>query len=226
MVPVRISPFHLDATELTVGRARAALSADRSLLHAEDLVTHDPENQLFDACTWLGVDDPANDASPLNCITFDGARRLCSAAGGDLPTEAQWEFAARGRGQQRPFAWGDQLPNCCLGRFETCVASPAPVATSGCGGENDTTRDGIADMTGNVAELTLDSYVAYGSACWQQEAVLRDPMCTDTSVESNTVRGADYHSQSPHPNLAIRRQGLNGVQLEYLGFRCAYPDLP
>ncbi len=222
--PYRLSPFHMDATELTVGRARELLAPDPALVSAEELVLRDPSSDLYDDCTWLGVDNAENDALPLSCTTFEGARKLCRAAGGDLPTEAQWEFAARGRGQQRPYAWGDEFPECCLGRFEGCVTEPASVGSSGCGGLSDTTRDGFMDMTGNLTELTLDSYVGYDAPCWSGAGVLDNPHCVDDSVETITMRGAAYDVTGLIRQLAVRRQGLRTAAIEYIGFRCVYPD--
>jgi formylglycine-generating enzyme required for sulfatase activity len=48
---------------------------------------------------------------PMNCVTFDQARTFCRAIGKDLPTEAQWEWIARGGAEARTFPWGEAQPN-------------------------------------------------------------------------------------------------------------------
>src|SRR5205085_185283 len=68
-------------------------------------------------CTWtLGpsASDPDDEHAklPLNCVGWDTARAYCHLLGKDLPTEAQLEFLASGRGFEFSYAWGEDDPDC------------------------------------------------------------------------------------------------------------------
>lgn len=102
--------------------------------------------------------DPGYEEHPINCVDWDQATAYCEWAGKQLPTEAQWEKAARGL-DSRPFPWGDEIPSCAL-----CV-----MVTNGWGcGTGRTDRVGsrpigaspygALDMAGNVAEWVRDGY--------------------------------------------------------------------
>ena len=55
-------------------------------------------------CNW---GKSGREQHPVNCVDWNQARTFSKWAGGDLPTEAQWEFAARSRGQNITYLWGD-----------------------------------------------------------------------------------------------------------------------
>lgn len=147
--------------------------------------------------------------------------------GGRLPTEAEWEFAARGRvvvaeslTTGRPFPWGDEVAMAC-----------ARAHTSGCRGEDGAlTRrggsfspaGGVYDLAGNVEEWVADRFEDYTNAeCWGRFGPT-NPLCvprlvsgsTNIAVRGGSWIGTDVRSASRSPGGSSARQG-------YTGFRCA-----
>jgi formylglycine-generating enzyme required for sulfatase activity len=202
----------------------------------------DPMDPLHEYCTYLGPMAAANDRLPLNCVDWDTARAACRAEGGDLPTEARWEHAARGRGERRRFPWGDDEPEgaavCCVASLSrtnpitpfilcTAGAGPEPVRShpgggASCGGLGDVSRDGVFDLGGSVSEMTLDHFRPYSDPCWAG-GVLVDPVCLDPASTSFATRGTDWASGPVTAQGARRDYSSPGV---VLGFRCVYEDAP
>ena len=232
--PVRLSPFYLDKYEFTVGRLRksgvAALGDEE-----EPFVPGRPANA---DCTFRGFDDGVNDALPLNCVHWKSARKLCRASGGDLPTEAQWEYTARGRGEQRPFPWGSGFGGCCTssleratrGVFNGCGRGVEPVGShadpSRCSGFADVSRDGVVDLGGSLNEFLRDVFQPYTAACWGGAGIALDPTCRDDESQDHMIRGASWKENGLLANTTVRAS--NGPVFEVQtgrGFRCAYPGV-
>jgi formylglycine-generating enzyme required for sulfatase activity len=228
--PVIVSPFLLDATEVTVGRVRALLQAGMSIGAPPRL--KDPADTEWTYCTFLGEGDPSNDALPLNCVSWDTARRICETAGGSLPTEAQWEHAARGRGEGRDYPWGDDSPSCCtasVARGFGCPGDgPEPVGShppEACSGLGDVSRDGVVDMGGGLTELLLDKWRPYDHPCWGSGGILTDPVCEDETASLHAARGGDWSSGEAVSLSALRHSGHNAGSVGD-GLRCAYGVAP
>src|SRR5690606_12514952 len=88
----------------------------------------------------------------VNCVDHRQATAYCEWAGARLPSEVEWEYAARGGDKYYKYSWGNSHPdgNCCWKQNGTCpVKSYAPGAF------------GLYDMTGNVWEWTSDWYGPY-----------------------------------------------------------------
>jgi formylglycine-generating enzyme required for sulfatase activity len=232
--PVVVSPFYLDRLEFTVGRLRALVDGG----YAGPLPDlNDPNHPERRFCTWsVSSTDPA---LPLNCMVQATAREICEAAGGRLPTEAEWERAARGRGQSRTFPWGESSPECCTtsgsrpgpaGVPVVCTAEgegPEPVAShmpsDACAGIGDESRDGIIDLGGSMTEHLADTLRPLDDECWRATsdlAILYDPVCSSaTSAMLYAARGGNWNTGLAITAAPWRRGGGNTLGT---GFRCAY----
>jgi formylglycine-generating enzyme required for sulfatase activity len=226
--PVVLSPFYLGETEVTVGMVRSLVTGGYTDLLPEDGPTIGPK------CTW---DAATAGDMPLNCVSYEVADALCKGLGGTVPTEAQWEHAARGRGERRLYAWGNDAPQCCaatIGRVagggcEVPNAGPDPVATH-LGGPDcvgDVSRDEILDLVGSVVELTSDSAtLSFDDPCWTpgpgSAAILRDPHCLGGT--RRVARGGGWAFTLGDGALPIRRPYLERDPGH--GFRCAFAEEP
>lgn len=104
------------------------------------------------SCEW--PPDPATESLPVLCVDWNQARAFSAWVGGRLPSEAEWEYAARSAGQERPYPWGEGQATCATAVVSGCGGGAAPVCSKPAGH----TRQGLCDMAGNAWEWTQDSY--------------------------------------------------------------------
>ncbi len=178
---VTIAPFKIDRTEVTQRGYSACVAASASAAPAMDFHPDQFPN------------------SPVAHVTWAQADACCRLLGKRLPTEAEWELAARGT-DGRIYPWGDQPPNCARALTHECGAAPAEVGTRPEGAS----PFGVLDMAGNVDEWVADRYSHYGSAGSGTERVARGG-AWDAWHSRSTARNAlqpDHHDA-------------------LLGFRCA-----
>ena len=227
---VRMSPFYLDRWEVTVGRWRAALEHGFQP-PANSWAEQTPRT---DECIYTATADVT---LAMNCIDVRAATAFCAWDGGrHLTSEAEWEYAASGRGDERIYPWGNDLPDCDRAVYAR-VYSPMPVA--GNAGEcsnsgatrlprsvdeesGDLSRDGVRGLAGNVSEWTADEEALYDAACWSEPA-LRDPVCTSGAKAGNAYRGANWADAAGVLHVAMRGRQVRPIgQFDhFLGFRCA-----
>jgi len=98
------------------------------------------------------------DRVPLTYVSRDDAEVFCAANGVRLPTEIEWEAAARG-GDDRLWPWGDELPDRTRATFEQGIGGPSPAGLHPAGAA----PCGAVDMAGNVFEWTADGAARGGS---------------------------------------------------------------
>ena len=139
---VTLSAFCLDLTEVTVAAWRGCTAAGCTA----------PDTGSM--CNWT-ASAGARESHPINCVSWSQARSYCLSRGADLPTEAQWEYAARGSDTTNHiFPWGNAAPGAqlCWSGGGTTRTSTCPVQSFPSGNS----PFGVFDMAGNVAEWTLD----------------------------------------------------------------------
>ena len=243
-MPARIaavSSFWMDGEEVTVGRLRAAMAGGFQVPRYWDLT----DGSTSSDCKWSAVPD-GHENYAVTCITWYGARAFCEFEGGDLPTEAQWEYAATGASTdaKTPYPWGFDPPQCSCdsGSAEPCHA-PAfglsdvnfPVKSLWCPGDGplpvdarigpngDVTSLGITGLAGSASEMMRDSYQSYASDCWRAQPT-RDPLCWEEEAPERTCRGSDFTGPAKYTLSSlrsVRAQASNTAPTT--GFRCVYP---
>jgi formylglycine-generating enzyme required for sulfatase activity len=186
---VTVGPFWIDRTEVTAEAYARCVAAG--------------------GC--VAASDPyglARGAAPVVNVTHAMATAYCAWSGGRLPTEAEWEFAARGT-DGRPYPWGEAMPDCAHARMQGCGTGALPVGSLRAGAS----AFGALDMAGNVAEWTADrgGSLSAGSP--------RDPI-GPAEGRTRIVRGGGFDA----PAAALRataRSERDAREARYdLGFRC------
>lgn len=208
---VTVRPLCLDVTEVTVGAykecVRDGRCSPRCLEKAGARVCRDvpadadwpSQAEALRASHFCNGGREGRDAHPVNCVSAAEAATYCAARGGRLPTEGEWEWAARGGDAARPFPWGNKEPaglDLCWGkpqtREHTCL--PGSIAF-------DESAHGVRDLAGNLSEwvTSLDPKHTY------------------------KLRGASWYAvDDGYIRAAIEGFESMSARSEVFGVRCAY----
>ena len=188
---VELDGFEIDTTEVTQADYELCLEASACPMPA---------------CSWYPDALPTH---PVVCVDHAAALAFCAFVGKRLPTEAEWEKAARGD-DARFYPWGNEAPNCSLAHVQGCGVSTMAVGSFPDG----QSPYGALDMAGNVTEWVVDWYAAdyYASA----------PPTNPPGPSTGTVysqRGGSFDMYSPR--AANREYDIPTLQIADMGFRCA-----
>jgi formylglycine-generating enzyme required for sulfatase activity len=209
---VALDGFWIDKTEVTNGHYQSCVEAGRC--------TPPEQSGSFTRDTYYGESD--YDDYPVVWVTWQQASDYCAWAGGRLPTEAEWEYAARGP-ESRVFPWGDGFDgtrlnycdtNCVWGQTDETVddghADTAPVGSYPKGAS----WCRALDLAGNVREWVADWFGEYPLG--------RHLNPTGPPVgESHIPRGGSWLDR-PDNLRGANRGGLSPDYTRHkVGFRCA-----
>ena len=205
---VLVNAFWIDQTEVTNGMYALCVLEGGCTLPALNYTLTRPEY----------YEDLSFAEYPVVHVTWEQANAYCTWAGRRLPTEAEWEKAARGT-DGRTYPWGEDAPTCDHLRF----GDPGPGLPS-C--ENDTARTGqfemgispygALDMSGNVWEWTADWYAADAYRMDTDE----NPKGPETG-ETKVLRGGAFNDGAGTVRTANRHQTAPDNPSYTIGFRCA-----
>jgi formylglycine-generating enzyme required for sulfatase activity len=210
-----------DGGDPTRGPAHAVAVAPFDLARTE--TTHGQYRRCVDAgcCAAPFCDaDPGSPADlPATCMDWQRAREFCTWAGGRLPSEAEWEWAARGGGLDRAWPWGDTPA--------TCATAVMGAAGGGCG-EGETQPPcsrpggsgppGICDLAGNVAEWVEDDW----HDTYDDAPADGSPWAADPRGPDRVARGGSWVDADPDLLAAwARSRRPADAARANLGFRCA-----
>lgn len=209
---VTVRPFLITRSEVTETQYEACVAARVCSTTVRDL------NRCH-GIDGYGPQEPALRAPlrPAVCVTWAEARLFASWASGRLPTEAEWEYAARRGRENQPYPWGDRPPSCDLTVMSQGVPGCGENATSPvCSREADDSIDGLCDVVGNVREWVDDFY----RPDYDLAPADGGPNNFPDETFSRSVRGASWRNgQSFRFTLYHRSPADPKEGYDFIGFR-------
>lgn len=215
---VTLSSFRIDRHEVTNARFAAFVTVRPEW--GPGRIAADLHNGKYLEHWASGSYPEGKGEHPVAFVTWHAAQAFCRWDGGRLPTEAEWEFAARG-GDEREFPWGNELPSPDRANYGASgLRATTPV------GSYAATAAGLHDMAGNVWEWVLDAWEPAYAPASRTDPIAGGPVRDDAIREvggRRVIRGGSYGGAVV--NLRTRWRDSHEVTnaTDFVGFRCARP---
>jgi formylglycine-generating enzyme required for sulfatase activity len=185
------------------------------------MAAYETTNEAYGKCAYDGqcrppraagdFGDPGKSTFPVTGVDWSDAETFCEWLGGRLPTEAEWELAARGLIIGSRFPTGNSLSHNDAnfvgqeGRDLWVGASPAGMFSPN--------KHGLFDMSGNVREWTMSSYGRYA----------KNGSLNGVNDELKVIRGGGWKSDKADLRVSAREWAGRTAHASDLGFRCILP---
>ncbi|MBN2804573.1 MAG: formylglycine-generating enzyme family protein [Deltaproteobacteria bacterium] len=179
----------------------------------------------------LNYNLPEHENFPVNGVSYFQALAFCQFAGGDLPSESEWEFAAKGSGDNLTYPWGEEKASCDYAVLDDDLHSNG-CGTGGslevCSIETGNTSLGLCDMSGNVWEWVKDTY--HGSYdcsidtdlenCEGGETAPPDGSSWEDNYSKRVIRGGSFNLNYSVATVTYRNSASAEAKSVDTGFRC------
>ena len=232
---VEVPTFFMMKSEVTVGMYRMCVDAG---------ACSEPDCGSMEECDYgtynysSGIDQQA-----VNYLSWHDLMKFAAWVGARLPTESEWEFAARSRGLSSVYPWGDEAPGCEHVNASLGMFCDDRGTAEVCAHPTGNTAQGLCDMAGNVAEWVQDeayfeatSYISYNGApsdgrgrCPGRCPENADDRAYDeTSINHRIIRGGGWRA-TVSEYLSARGRSFNPPSMsfdEYGGRLARTPDPP
>jgi formylglycine-generating enzyme required for sulfatase activity len=186
---VTVGSFYLDRVPVTNARFREFLRSSNRVSQS------------------TAADAPAErDQWPVTRVNWHEAAAYCLAQGRRLPSEAEWEFAARGT-QGRLYPWGETFNPPAVNSHEARIGHPEPVGSR----PLNISPHGVTDMAGNVWQWCADDYKPYPGS----------KPGFNIPAGAKVIRGGSFQSDRLHVTTVTRNLELPSTRSSVIGFRCA-----
>ena len=202
--------FALDRTEVTLAAYTLCQKAGVCVAYTSGYWSGKEQDDV--GCNW---DSRGREDHPMNCVDWSQAAAYCGWAGKRLPTEAEWEFAARSGGRAQAWPWGVQAADCtravmndgkpACGREQTSPVCSKPAGNS---------AQGLCDLVGNVWEWAADGDMTY------RAGDATDPVLSN-SEGKHVLRGGSWANAATFERASTRMAMSATDRSLYIGFRCA-----
>lgn len=229
--PISVAWATIPEGEFFMGSLETDVSADPDekpqhpvYLDVFQIMPHEVTNWEYTQCILAEVCKSPNKDTfdkteygdfPVAGVDWQDANIFCDWIGGRLPTEAEWEKAARGGLEGKLYPWGDEELTCELANYwggsTGCVSDFTPVGNYAPNGY------GLFDMAGNVSEWVMDEY----SWDYYSYSPYENPQGPQSFFRAHVVRNGAWTEKEWHQRSAYRGWELPDYRGIALGFRCA-----
>jgi formylglycine-generating enzyme required for sulfatase activity len=218
---VFLDAFWIDRTEVTNARYVQFLNALGNHMGAcagnvcAETKVEDRYSHILHQDGRYGV-EPGFGEHPATQVTWYGAQAYCTWAGARLPSEAEWEKAARSI-DARPYPWGGEAPDCSRAQYGDCGGATVPAGGRSAGAS----PYGVLDMAGNVWEWVADWYdpAYYGFSPAQ------NPRGPETGLRK-VFRGGSWGYPPAFMRASDRARNRPTYAGFNVGFRCVASEAP
>ena len=197
---------------------------------------------LYQRCVDAGACQPARTSTehpncnsgksdrtehPINCVDYKRATDFCTWIGRRLPTETEWEYAAKGTNSSTLYPFGATFNSgkTCFNVGSTCPVGSKQVKTFQ-GSEVLASANGFYDLAGNVYEWTKSEFCPYATTMDEAQG------CSGTPVKNSVRGGSGFDTVERSQTVSVRFGNLVTESFDYrngavtgghynLGFRCA-----